>query len=236
MLIDLHTHTRPGSADSFLDPDELIERSKAAGLDGIVLSEHDNTWDLDAVRELSRRHQFLVLPGLEVTTDHGHILVYGARAFDPFMRDSAQLANHVQHLGGAMVAPHPYRGHSPYDWADAEQVDRAVERALANPAYQRVHAVEVLNGHGSLDENHFSELVARSLGRASTGGTDSHQRSDIGKTATYFERDIRDEQDLIHEILAGRCWAVDLTGGRLTEQSERHRVPDSLASVLSPRR
>ncbi len=80
MLIDLHTHTRPGSADSFLDPDELIERSMQAGLDAIVLSEHDRIWEQEALRRLERRHQFRILSGVEVSTEGGHILAYGARA------------------------------------------------------------------------------------------------------------------------------------------------------------
>lgn len=231
MLIDLHTHTRPGSADSFLDPDELIELSRAAGLDGIVLSEHDHTWDREAVVALSRRHNFLVIPGLEVTTDRGHILVYGVHTFEEFMRQSGALADHVAQVRGAMVAPHPYRGHAPVDWRNQEAYERSLEQAMANSAYQRVHAIEVVNGHGSLEENRFSERVARGLGRPGTAGTDSHQKSDIGKAATYFERDIRDEHDLVREILAGRCWAVDRTGGNLTEFTERHVVPRSLASV-----
>ncbi|SVD12573.1 uncharacterized protein METZ01_LOCUS365427, partial [marine metagenome] len=36
MLVDLHSHTWPRSHDSVLNPDDLIERAKKAGLDGIV--------------------------------------------------------------------------------------------------------------------------------------------------------------------------------------------------------
>lgn len=228
MLIDLHTHTKPGSPDSFLHPDELIERSKQAGLDAVVLSEHDVTWDPAAVQALARRHDFRIIPGLEVTTDGGHILVYGVHEFAHFMAKAGALADHVHRVSGAMVAAHPYRGHAPYNWRDAAEHERSLASAIAHPAYQRVHAVEVLNGHGTLLENEFSERVAAALGRPGTAGTDSHQTSDIGKAATYFEGDIRDEHDLVREILAGRCWAVDLTGGSLTENAARHRVPPDL--------
>ncbi|MFA7249408.1 MAG: PHP domain-containing protein [Dehalococcoidia bacterium] len=235
MLLDLHTHTRIGSPDSFLDPDELIERSKEAGLDGIVLSEHDMTWDREELQALARHHNFLVIPGLEVSTDRGHILAYGVAAFEEFMRQSDALADRVALVGGALVAAHPYREHAPLNWRDAEEYERAIAHAAASSAYRRVHAVEVLNGHGTLNDNEFSELVARRLGLPGTAGTDSHQRSDIGKAATYFERDIHDEHDLVREILAGRCWAVDLTAGSLTQDASRHSVPESLASVLAPR-
>ena len=46
-----------------------------------------------------------------------------------------------------------------------------------------------------------------------TGGTDSHAISDVGKCATYFEREIKDERELIDEIKAGRFYAVDMRSG-----------------------
>ena len=46
-----------------------------------------------------------------------------------------------------------------------------------------------------------------------TSGTDSHAIGDIGKCATYFERNIEDERQLIEEIKAGRFYAVDLRTG-----------------------
>ena len=101
--------------------------------------------------------------------------------------------------------------------------------AERNAAYRFVAAMEVLNGRGSLNENLFSQRLAAHLGMPGTAGTDSHQTTDIGKAATYFERDIETERDLIEEIRAGRCWPVDLTRGVLTASPALHTVPDSLA-------
>jgi len=234
VLIDLHTHTRPGSPDSFLDPDELIERSKQAGLDAVVLSEHDKTWDRQDLQALAKRHNFLIIPGLEVSTEGGHILVYGVHRYQHFMRQSQQLAAHVKQQQATMIAAHPYRAHALWSWHDPDERQRSLARAATNPAYNHVHAVEVLNGHDSPTENKFSEDLAKLLGRPGTAGTDSHQRSDIGKAATYFDSDVGDEHDLVREILAGRCWAVDLTAGSLTENSARHTVPSSVAEIAPP--
>ena len=77
MLIDLHTHSYPHSDDSFMSVDELIEGSKSLGLDGICLTDHDNFWTAEEVRDLSNKHDFLVIPGSEINTEAGHVLVFG---------------------------------------------------------------------------------------------------------------------------------------------------------------
>ena len=203
-----------------------VERSKQSGLDAVVLSEHDAIWSPDAVRMLARRHNFKVLSGLEVSTEGGHILVYGLHRYADEMRQSDVLASHVRRASGVMVAAHPYRAFAPYDWRAREGIRQGLSRAEQNPAYRLVQAIEVVNGHGNPNENGFSQRLASLMGLPGTAGTDSHQASDIGKAATHFEREIRDEAELIEEIAAGRCWAVDLTRGSLTEDRTHHGLPE----------
>jgi predicted metal-dependent phosphoesterase TrpH len=210
MLIDLHTHTRPLSWDSNLGADELIERSKAVGLDGVVLSEHDYFWDAEKVRELSRRHDFLVLAGAEINTEHGHMLVYGIEDYVYGMHRSQELADIVEVAGGVMVAAHPYRRQMPWRIADETHYERALERASRNPAYGRCVALEKLNGRGKLHENQFSSRLCELMDMPGTAGSDSHTRFDIGRCATDFERRIEDMNDLIEELRAGRFQPVEL--------------------------
>ncbi len=211
MLIDLHTHTRPLSWDSYLSPDDLIERSRAAGLDGICLSEHDYLWDPDDVRRLAERHNYLVLPAVEINTDDGHILVYGIDRYVYGLHRSHELAHHVEAARGAMVGAHPYRRQMPWR-ADNERTYReALERATRNPAYRFCAGLERINGRGSKRENEFSARLCDLMNMPGTAGTDSHARSDIGRCATEFDRDIHDIYELIAELKAGRFHAVDLT-------------------------
>ncbi|MCH2527937.1 MAG: PHP domain-containing protein, partial [Dehalococcoidia bacterium] len=77
MIIDLHNHTYPKSDDSFISPDELIIKAKDIGLDGICLTEHDCFWTNDDIELLSSKHNFLILPGVELNTDAGHVLAFG---------------------------------------------------------------------------------------------------------------------------------------------------------------
>ena len=81
MIIDIHTHTYPTSDDSTLTPEELIAKAKRIGLDGVCITDHDRFWDPKDIHALSREHDYLVLPGCEVTTEEGHLLVYGLKEY-----------------------------------------------------------------------------------------------------------------------------------------------------------
>ena len=210
MLIDLHTHTRPLSWDSYLTPDELVERSRAAGLDGIVLSEHDFAWDPEQIRALARRHNFPVFHGMEVNTEDGHILVYGMERYVYGMHRSFELARLVEEAGGAMVAAHPYRRQMPWYIDSEREYQEALERASRNPAYAHCVALEKINGRGTRKENDFSARLCDYMGMPGTAGTDAHARIDIARCATYFERRIGDVYELIEELRAGRFQVVDL--------------------------
>ena len=89
--------------------------------------------------------------------------------------------------------------------------------------------MDVLNGRGSLAENGFSHELAERLGMPRSGASDSHRPEDVGRAATYFERPVTSDEDLVRELLAGRIWALDLTRGELTGDPQYHDVPADLA-------
>jgi hypothetical protein len=211
MIIDLHTHTKPLSWDSYLTPDDLIERSRAAGLDGICLSEHDFFWKPDDVAALAKKHSYLVLPAIEINTDDGHILCYGLETYVYGMHRSHELAHHIEQAHGAMVAAHPYRRQMPWYLESDFDYEEALHRASRNPAYQYCAALEVVNGRGSQRENEFSQRLARMMEMRGTAGSDAHARVDIGRCATEFERRIETIEDLIEELKAGRFRPVDFS-------------------------
>lgn len=204
MLIDLHTHTQPLSHDSLLTADDLIDLAKSAGLDGLCLTEHDFFWEPEKVDELRRRHNFLVIPGIEVNTEDGHIVVFGLERYVYGMHRFPELRALVEAADGVMIAAHPYRRQLPFelrhegDWSDA------LERALANPAYSGVTAIETINGRGSTRENAFAAEVAARLGTPSCAASDAHSPNDVGRCATEFEHPITGLHDLIAELGAGR--------------------------------
>lgn len=213
MLIDLHSHTWPRSHDSVLNPDDLITRAKAAGLDAIVFTEHDTVWDLKSVEELRAKHNFLVLAGVEISTDDGHILAFGIDKYVFGMHRSRELASYTERANGALVAAHPYRRQMPWFSRSEEEYQASLDKASRNAAYQYCQALEELNGRGSDKENEFSKRLCDMMKLPGTAGTDSHAISDVGKCATYFEKEIHDELELIAELKSGDYYAVDMRSG-----------------------
>src|SRR4051794_3843955 len=109
---DHHVHTARHSPDSVIDPAELIERAKEAGLDGVVITEHDYQWEPDELSELQRRAGGLVvLSGAEISAMEGHFLVYGLPDLDEVTPgiDLESLLVVVRRHRAAIVAAHPFR-------------------------------------------------------------------------------------------------------------------------------
>ena len=206
MIIDLHTHTRPPSDDSFLEPSELIQRSKQAGLDAICFTEHDWFWNKDALARLVQEHDFLVLPGVELNTDEGHYLVFGLEEYSFGMHHTEYLRQVVDEVGGVMILAHPFRR----QYHQGEDIADAVEQYCRSPFFRLLDTIEVLNGRATEIQNEFSQELSRRLNLKGIGGSDAHQLSDIPTCATNFERKINTTEELITELKAGRFSPVDL--------------------------
>ena len=211
MIIDIHTHTYPGSDDSLLTPEQLVAEAKRLGLDGVCITEHDGFWAAEDIDRLSRTFDFPIFPGCEVTTEDGHLLVYGLRKYIFGMHRSSFVKRLVDEAGGAIVVAHPYRRtFRPDESETPEGYDRMLDRACRNDAFSLSDAVEVLNGRGSERENEFSHRIADRLGMQGTGASDAHRLGDLGTFATEFERPVRTLEDFISELRAGRFRSVVL--------------------------
>ena len=80
MIVDLHNHTTEYSYCSDLYPDKLIRLYINAGIDAICITEHDHLWweEKRAVMEERYKGRIKIFFGTEVTTDIGHVLLFGS--------------------------------------------------------------------------------------------------------------------------------------------------------------
>jgi predicted metal-dependent phosphoesterase TrpH len=211
LIIDLHSHSYPKSDDSFIPVDELVDAAKKAGLDGICLTEHDAFWSKNEVNTLSSKHNFLVLPGSEINTDVGHVLVFGLDRYIFGMHKLSFLNTMVQKAGAAAVAAHPYRRRFLEEpGRETGARNEMLEKARRDELFQFCDAVESLNARGTSSENRFSRDLGELLGARTTGGSDAHTVKQVGTAATFFPQPITSLDDLIRELRTGKFNPLDL--------------------------
>ena len=108
-VVDMHCHSSDLSLDSGVRAERLVAQAAARGLDGVCLTEHNQLWDADKAREIGERHGVAVLPGMEIGSTHGHVLVFGLDRYHPELTNIERLREIVLAEGGAMVWAHPMR-------------------------------------------------------------------------------------------------------------------------------
>ena len=196
MLIDLHTHSRPYSGDSAFDAEELVRRAAAAGLAGVALTEHDTLRPVEEVQALTERHSILVVRGMEITTDIGHVLAFGLSAYHPALRSIETLRREADAVGGVIFLAHPYRGwNRPIEWERLPEM---------------VHGVEALNGQEHATRNDKAIELARSFALPGIGGSDTHFLPGLAVCATRLPRRPCDDADLARVLRDGLHEAVQL--------------------------
>jgi predicted metal-dependent phosphoesterase TrpH len=210
--VDLHLHTNRGSADSNLSPRDLVERARAIGIGAICITEHDTMWELAEVGAMARTAGVILLRGMEVTTDMGHIGVFGLKSYLGGIYKLSELRRVADKNGAILIANHPFRyrldARMSFMNSDHEPIDPAhPERAAKLEIFRMVDAIEALNGACSEEENLFALKVAEHLGLAVVAGSDSHSASSIGCVTTLFSESIHNERELIEAIRARRSRA-----------------------------
>ena len=188
MLIDMHTHTSVFSTDSNLLPHDALVKAAERGVDGVLLTEHDVLWPADRVARLSEQVGILVLSGVEVTTELGHVLVYGLTEAFPRITDSKRLRDYCSERDALMFLAHPARD-------PGLRVPKA--------AMELFDGVEGLNGCDGPLQNQSASSRGRTRPLPPIGGSDSHALHEVGTAATEFEAEIESLADLMSALRSG---------------------------------
>lgn len=186
MRFDLHIHSNH-SSDSSLTVDEILQQAVKKGLDGIAICDHNtiegSLLGIRRARELDL--PLVVLPGMEVSTTEGHLLVLGIREDIPHDLTYLETIGIARQKGGVVIAAHPFKsGGIGYGAKDAD-------------------AVETFNSRCIFDENTRAKELAKEHGKPEVGGSDSHLLSTIGLAYTDIEAE-PDEKSVLSAIREGR--------------------------------
>jgi predicted metal-dependent phosphoesterase TrpH len=191
--LDLHVHTR-GSRDSSLTPEAAVRQALVEGLEGIAVTDHNTLSAIPAAREAARGAAgFLIIPGVEVTTAEGHLLVYGVERVPRSHRPLAETIDEARRLGGVPVLAHPFR------W-----IHGAGEKAARTLP---VMGIEVMNGRNPEIANARAGVVAAARRLAATGGSDAHESKSVGRCCTVCEGPASSVDEVLELLRQGRVHA-----------------------------
>jgi predicted metal-dependent phosphoesterase TrpH len=174
-------------------------------MDGIAITDHNTLEGYFRVKKVSS--DLVVVPGYEVKTDSGHILVYGLEKLPPGIEsiDYVDLVDWVRGLGGLSIIAHPGidRFHL-REWRSC--VPDAVE--VLNASYP----LEFLVGRGL--------KLAERLGVPGVGGSDAHSIEAVGDGYTVVECEDSRVENILDNIKRG---CVEYEGG-LSSAFSRFRI------------
>jgi predicted metal-dependent phosphoesterase TrpH len=198
MWIDTHCHTKH-SYDNWLEPLDLIRRAKALGLDGIAITEHYSYEASAPVEAIARDEGFLLLRGVEITTDRGHLLAYGVEddGWNTWGRDNwlplPEVIERIVELGGICVPAHPFR-----EFGVCSLMEGLLDLI-------GIAAVETHNGNNHDHDNELALRAAQHMALPGLGGSDCHKVAATGRCATEFLQPVSDMASFISAIRAGAC-------------------------------
>jgi predicted metal-dependent phosphoesterase TrpH len=183
LRIDLHCHSF-FSSDGVSSPEELIAEAKRKGLDGFAITDHNTS---DAVKYMLDKglmrpdglpvNNFLIVPGVEVTTAEGHLLCIGVVLPNLKGRPALEVCHLTREAGGVTIPPHPY------------DLFRAGIRENVLDTLP-IDAIEVFNAASTLKRyNRLAFEYAQRRSLPMTAASDAHHYAAIGTASTLLDTD-----------------------------------------------
>jgi predicted metal-dependent phosphoesterase TrpH len=110
MVIDLHIHTLMGSHCSIIEIPDLIKQAKRLKLDGICITDHNNTAGIWLSKKLGYEEGIKVFGGIEVRTKEGDVIVF-SKDIDKIKVPVGiiDLISWVHEREGVLIPVHPFR-------------------------------------------------------------------------------------------------------------------------------
>ncbi|XVH32072.1 CehA/McbA family metallohydrolase [Haloferacaceae archaeon DSL9] len=106
--IDPHVHSE-GSYDGHEPVELILEHAADIGLDAVVITDHDTIHESLRAAELAPEYGLIGIPGVEVSTAHGHLLALGVEEMPPHRVPFDETVEWIRENGGVAVVPHPFQ-------------------------------------------------------------------------------------------------------------------------------
>jgi len=169
-------------------PEDLIFYAKKHGLDAIAVTDHNR---IDGALKIAKEKDFLIIPGIEISSLNGHIIGLNLREVIPAELSADETVDRIHEAGGIAVACHPIT---------------FFKESLGAHTNSKFDAIEVINA--SAIPFRYSvkrgKNLAFQLGKAQTAGSDAHYGPEIGCAYTLVDAELELEK-VIKAITEGLC-------------------------------
>jgi predicted metal-dependent phosphoesterase TrpH len=192
LKLDLHIHSQY-SDDAMGCPRDIIKSLRKKGLNGMAITDH-NTIEggLKALKVAPK--DFVVIPGLEISTADGHIL--GLNVTENITRGISveETVEKIIDAGGIVIVPHLFRNMS------------GIKKEKLKKIYNKIPAIEVYNSCSLPKTNLKITQIAKNFNLGGTGGSDSHDLLYMGYGYTIVDSTDLTIDSILSEIIKKKTW------------------------------
>ncbi len=186
LRLDLHVHTTH-SRDGFCSVAEAVKAARARGLDGIAITDHNSVGGHPEAKKLSRG-EFLVIPGIEVSSSDGHILGLGVSELVPRGLPAGETVKLIRKMGGIAVAAHPF----------------ALGKKPSLVYKAKFDAIEAFNSRALFLSNRLARMFVERNHLPATAGSDAHFPDEVGLASVRLNCE-KNVESIFGEIKGGRA-------------------------------
>ncbi len=193
MLLKADLHVHSNHSDGRDSVRRILKVAIERRIDVISITDHDTVeGSLEALEVVREEHlPIIVLPGVEVSTAQGHVLVYGVeREFDRDI-DVRELAEIVGDLGGITSLAHPFQFYR--------------HGTVRIGCFKVVDCVEVFNAKSPWLFNGIAEFLRGKYGKGKTAGSDAHRAEFVGYGVAKVEVKDLSLRGIMRALKEGRC-------------------------------
>ncbi len=185
---DLHVHTTY-SKDSLITPKDLIFYAKKRGLNAVAVTDHN---ELEGAYKIAKETDFLIIPGMEVSSADGHIVALNVNELIPRGFSAVETVERIHRAGGVAIACHPYV---------------LFKGCLREKVCSSFDAIETINARAFPFKNSMkkAEEAAERLKLSRVAGTDAHYGPQIGYSYTVIETSKPTVEAIAKSIVNGQC-------------------------------
>ena len=192
LKLDLHIHSQY-SEDGTGSPKEIIASLRKKGLTGMALTDHNTVKGaLKAVKIAPK--DFIVIPGVEISSKDGHILALNVKETIPRGLTCEETIEKIIDLGGTPIIPHLYRNMS------------GIKKANLKKIQNKISAMEVFNACSTPQTNVKMIKTAKNFKLGGTGGSDSHHPDFVGYAYTTIDTTSLNVDSILSEIEKKKTW------------------------------